>query len=91
LLEDGDLLKAWNDEMTGGGNKPNYVWASSLMTLSPCQSKKGKATDTERPSKYNYLDSYKPIKDIDLPPPRPPLRLPSGTESLNLVPNCTGC
>jgi hypothetical protein len=36
-------LKAWNEEMTGGRNKPHYVWAPSLTTLSPCQSTKGKA------------------------------------------------
>jgi hypothetical protein len=40
---------------------------------------KRKAADKERPSKDNYLDGYKPIKDIDLPPPQHPLRLPSGT------------
>jgi hypothetical protein len=29
--KDGDSLKAWNDEMTRGGNKPCYVWAPSLL------------------------------------------------------------
>jgi hypothetical protein len=47
--KDGNPLKAWNDEMTGGGNKPHYVWASSPTTLSPYQSTKGKATDIEKP------------------------------------------
>jgi hypothetical protein len=84
--KDRDPLKAWNDEMTGGGNKPQYVWASSPTTLSPHQSTKGKAADSERPSKDNYLDSYEPVKDINMPPPRPPLRLPSRTENLNLEP-----
>jgi hypothetical protein len=84
--KDGDPLKVWNDKMTGGGNKPHYAWASPQTTPFPCQSTKGKATDTERPSKDNYLDSYKPIKDIDLPPSWPPLRLPSGTENPNLEP-----
>jgi hypothetical protein len=34
--KDRDPLKAWKDELTGGGSKPHYVWASSLTTLSPC-------------------------------------------------------
>jgi hypothetical protein len=52
--------------MTGGGNKPHYIWAPSLSTLSPCQSTNEKAADPERLSKNNYLDGYLPIKDIDL-------------------------
>jgi hypothetical protein len=28
--KDGDPLNAWNDEITGGGNKPHYVWALTL-------------------------------------------------------------
>jgi hypothetical protein len=67
--KDGSPIKGWNDKMRGGGNKPLYVWASSLTTSSPYQSTKGKAIDTERPSRDDYLDSYEPIKDIDLPPP----------------------
>jgi hypothetical protein len=82
--KDGDPLKAWNDEMTGGGNKPHYVLAPSPTTLPPYQSTEGKAADTERPSRDVYLDSYKPIKDIDLPPPQPPLSLPSGAGNFNL-------
>jgi hypothetical protein len=54
--------------MTGGGNKLCYVWAPSSTTPFPYKSTKGKASDTERPSRDDYLDSYKPIKDIDLPP-----------------------
>jgi hypothetical protein len=46
----------------------------------------GKATDTEKPSRDDYLDGYEPVKDIDLPPPQPPLRLPSGTGKFNLEP-----
>jgi hypothetical protein len=69
LEERQDTLKAWKNEMTGEGNKPHYVWASSLNTPPPCQSTKGKGADTERPTKDDYLDSYKPINDIDLPPP----------------------
>jgi hypothetical protein len=65
--KDGDPLKSWNDEMTGGGNKPCYVWAPYTSTLSPYQSTEGKAADTERPSRDDYLDGYEPIKDIDLP------------------------
>jgi hypothetical protein len=60
--KDSDPLKAWNNEMTGGGNKPHYVLASSLITLSSYQSTEGKAADTERPSRDNYLDSYEPIR-----------------------------
>jgi hypothetical protein len=55
--------------MTGGRNKPLYVWAPYLPTLSLYQSTKGKAADIERPSRGNYLDSSEPIKDIGLPPP----------------------
>jgi hypothetical protein len=47
---------------------------------------KGKTIDTDRPFKDNYLDSYKLVKDIDLPPPLPQLRLPSRTVKLNLEP-----
>jgi hypothetical protein len=72
--KDRDPLKAWNDTMTVGGNKPHYVWVASPTTLSQYQSTKGKATDTERPSRDDYLDSHEPIKDIDLPLPQPPLR-----------------
>jgi hypothetical protein len=67
--KDGEHLKAWKDKMTSGGNKPHYVWASSPTTPSPCQSTKGKAINTQRPSRDDYLDDYEPIKDIDLPPP----------------------
>jgi hypothetical protein len=75
LLEERQVpLKAWNDEMTGGRNKPHYVWAPSLTTLIPCQSTKGKDTDTERLPKDDYLDYYEPIKDTDLPPPQPPFK-----------------
>jgi hypothetical protein len=28
--KNGDPLKAWNDKMTGGRNKPHYVWAPYL-------------------------------------------------------------
>jgi hypothetical protein len=84
--KDRDPLKAWNNEMTVGGNKP-HVWAPSLTTPSPYQSTEGKAVDTERPSR----DDYKPKKDIDLPPALPSLRLPSRTKNFNLEPNCTSC
>jgi hypothetical protein len=67
--KDGDHLKAWNNEMTGGGNKSHYVWAPYPSTMSPYQSTKGKAADIERPSRGDYLGGYKPIKDIDLPLP----------------------
>jgi hypothetical protein len=63
--KEGDPLKAWNNEMTKGGNKPHCTLASSLTTPSP----KGKAAYTERSSKNDYLDGYEPIEDIDLPPP----------------------
>jgi hypothetical protein len=69
LQKDRDPLKAWNDKMTGGGNKPHYVWASYSSTPSPYQFTKGKAADVERPSRGDYLCDYEPIKDIDLPPP----------------------
>jgi hypothetical protein len=59
--------------MTGGGNKPHYVCAPSPTIPSPNQSTKGKATDTEKPSRDDYLDIYEPVTDIDLPPPQPPL------------------
>jgi hypothetical protein len=55
--------------MTGEGNKLHYVWAPSQTTPSPCLSTKGKSTDTERPSKDDYLDGYKLIKDLELPLP----------------------
>jgi hypothetical protein len=84
--KDGDPLKTWNNEMTGVGNKPWYVWAPYLSTLSPYQSTNGKSTDIERLSRGYYLDGHEPIKDIDLPPPQPPLRLPSGTGNFNLEP-----
>jgi hypothetical protein len=67
--KDGDLLKTWNSKMTGGGNKPYYVWAPYLSTPSPYQFTKGRAADLERPSRGDYLGGYEPIKDIDLPPP----------------------
>jgi hypothetical protein len=84
--KDGDPLKAWKDEMTGGGNKPDYVWAPSLTTPSSYQSTERKATDTERPSRNNYIDGKKAIKDIDLPPPRHPLSLPSRAGNFTLEP-----
>jgi hypothetical protein len=40
----------------------------------------------ERPSRCDYLCSYEPIKDIDVPPPWPPLRLPYRTGNFNLEP-----
>jgi hypothetical protein len=52
--------------MTGGGNKPRYVWASYLSTLSPYQFTKGKAENIERSSRGDYLGICKPLKDIDL-------------------------
>jgi hypothetical protein len=67
--KDRDSLNAWNDEITRGGNKPCYVWATSPTTPSPYQSTKGKAADTERPSRDDYLGSYKTIKYIDMPQP----------------------
>jgi hypothetical protein len=82
--KDGDPLKAWNNKVTGGGNKPCYVWASYLSTPSPYWFTKGRATDLERSSRGDYRGGYEPIKDIDLPPPWPPLRLPSRTGNLNL-------
>jgi hypothetical protein len=66
--KDGDPLKAWNDEMTGGRNKPCYVWALYLSTPSPYQFTKEKAADIERPSRGDYPGGYETIKDIDLPP-----------------------
>jgi hypothetical protein len=46
--KDGDHLKAQNDEMTGGGNKPCYVWAPYLSsTQFPYQFTKEKAADIE--------------------------------------------
>jgi hypothetical protein len=86
LEERGDPLKVWTNKMTGGGNKPHYVWASSPTTSSPYQSTEGKPTGTEKPSRDNYLDGYEPIKDVDLPPPQPPLRLPSRARNFNLEP-----
>jgi hypothetical protein len=83
--KDGDPLNAWDNKMTGGGNKPCYVWAPYLSTPSTYQFTKGRATDLERTSRDDYLD-YKPIKDIDLTPPQTPLRLPSGTGNFNLEP-----
>jgi hypothetical protein len=67
-------------------NKLYNVWAPYLSTPSPYEFTKGKATDLEKPSRGDYLGGYKPIKDIDLPPPQPPLRLPSKTGNLNLEP-----
>jgi hypothetical protein len=72
--------------VTGGGNKPHYIWAPYPSTPSPHQFTKGRAADLERPSRGDYLGGYQPIKDIDLPPPQPPLRLPSRTGNLNLNP-----
>jgi hypothetical protein len=68
--KDRDPLKARNDERTGGGNKTCYVWAPYMSTPTPYQSSKGKAADTERTSRGDYLDGYEPIKDIDLPAPQ---------------------
>jgi hypothetical protein len=45
--KDGYILKTWNDEMTGGGNKPHYVWAPYLSTPSPYQFTKEKAVAVE--------------------------------------------
>jgi hypothetical protein len=67
--KDGDPLQAWNDQMTGGGNKPCYVWVPYPSTPSPYQFTKGRATDLERLSRGDYLGGYKPIKGISLPPP----------------------
>jgi hypothetical protein len=72
--------------MTRGENKPHYVWVPYPSQPSPCQFTKGKATDIERPSRGDYLDGYEHIKDIDLPPPRLPLRLPLRTRNFNLEP-----
>jgi hypothetical protein len=69
--KDGVPLKAWNDKMTGGGNKPHYVWAPYLSTPSPYQFTKGRPANLERASRDDYLGEYEPIKDIDLPPPQP--------------------
>jgi hypothetical protein len=33
--KDRDPLKAWNNEMTGGGNKPLYFWAPYPSTPTP--------------------------------------------------------
>jgi hypothetical protein len=47
--KNGDSLKAWNDEMTKGGNKPHYIWALYPSTTSPYQFTKGRAAYLERP------------------------------------------
>jgi hypothetical protein len=52
----------------------------------PFQFTKGKSTDIERASGGGYLGGYKPIKDIHLSPPQPPLKLPSRTGNFNLEP-----
>jgi hypothetical protein len=67
--KDEDPLKAWNDKMTGEGNKPCYVWAPYLFTPSPYQFTKERAINLERPPRDDNLGGYEPIKDIDLPPP----------------------
>jgi hypothetical protein len=67
----GDPLKSWNDEMTGGGNKPHYVWAPYPSTPPPHQFTKGRVTELGEPPKGDYLGSYKPIEDIDWPPNSP--------------------
>jgi hypothetical protein len=36
--KNGDPLKAWNNEMTGGGNKTHYVWATYPSTPLPSTS-----------------------------------------------------
>jgi hypothetical protein len=84
--KNGDPLKAWNDEMTGGGNKPHYIWAPYPSTPPPHHFTKGRVTKLEGPPTGDYLGRYEPIEDIDLPPPRSPLRLPPGTGELNLEP-----
>jgi hypothetical protein len=76
-------MEWWHE---GGGNKPHYVWAPYLATTSPYQFTKGRAVDLERPSRDDYLGGHQPIKDIDLPPPQPAIRLPSRTAKLNLEP-----
>jgi hypothetical protein len=55
LQKDGVPLKAWNNEMSGGGSKSRYVWVPYLSTPSPYQFTKGRATDLERPSRGDYL------------------------------------
>jgi hypothetical protein len=60
--------------MTGEGNKPHYVCAPYPSTLFPYQYTKGKGADTERPTRGDNLDSYEPIKDIDLPPSWTPIK-----------------
>jgi hypothetical protein len=54
--------------MTGGGNKPHYVWAPYPSTPPPHQFTKGRVTELGEPPKGDYLGSYKPIEDIDWPP-----------------------
>jgi hypothetical protein len=63
-----------------------YVWTPYLSTSFPYQFTKRKATNLERTSRGDYLGGYKTIKDIDLPLPQPPLKLPSGTGNFNLEP-----
>jgi hypothetical protein len=84
--KNGDPLQAWNDEMTGVGNKPCYVWAPYPSTPPPYQFTKGRVTELEGPPKGDYLGRYEPIEDIDWPPPQSPLRLPPRSEELNLEP-----
>jgi hypothetical protein len=50
--------------MTGGGNKPYYVWAPYPSTPSLYQFTEGKR-DLERPSIGDYVGGYEPIKDHD--------------------------
>jgi hypothetical protein len=86
--KNGDPLKAWNP-MTGGGNKPRYVWAPYPSTPPPYQLTKGRVTELEGPPKGDYLGGYEHTEDIDLPPPRSLLRIPPpspGTGELNLEP-----
>jgi hypothetical protein len=82
--KDRDPLKAWNDKMTRRGNKPCYFWAPYPSTPSPFSLLREKTTDIEGLSRGDYLGGYETVKDIDLPPPQPPLRLPSGTGNFNL-------
>jgi hypothetical protein len=51
--------------MTGGENKPHYVWAPYPFTPPPYQFIMGR----ERAPKGDYQGGHEPVKDIDPPPP----------------------